>query len=204
MARPFCIVFAGVNGAGKSTFYRTGLWREADMPQRMQRINPDEIVRKQNGNPNDVGDNLRAGREALKRIEQCFSKERSFNQETTLCGRTAVKNIERAHAIGYRVFLYYIGVDSVQTALDRIEHRVSLGGHDIDGAAVRRRYDASISNLARCLDYCEQVAVFDNTVDFASLALWAHGSLAWWGGGSLGGENWLSRAVLDDGLWRRA
>lgn len=24
--RPFYVVFAGVNGAGKSTFYHTGLW----------------------------------------------------------------------------------------------------------------------------------------------------------------------------------
>ena len=38
------VVFAGVNGAGKSTFYCTGLWRTEDMPRTMARVNSDEIV----------------------------------------------------------------------------------------------------------------------------------------------------------------
>ena len=35
--QPVYVVFAGVNGAGKSTFYRTGLWRTEDMPRTMTR-----------------------------------------------------------------------------------------------------------------------------------------------------------------------
>ena len=204
MGRPFYVVFAGVNGAGKSTFYQSGLWQTFEMPVRMLRVNPDEIVRESRSDPHGERVNLQAGREALKRIERNFEKGRSFNQETTLSGHMALKNIKRAHELGYRVFVYYIGVDSAQTALDRIAHRVSLGGHDIDKAAVLRRYSASLSNFARCLDYCEQATVFDNTVAFTCLAEWSHGSLAWWGGGGLGRENWLSRAIRDDAVWQRA
>lgn len=45
MACPTCVVFTGVNGAGKSTFYRAGRRRSADMPQSMVRVNPDELLR---------------------------------------------------------------------------------------------------------------------------------------------------------------
>lgn len=38
--QPVYVVFAGVNGAGKSTFYRTGLWRTEDMPRTMARGTP--------------------------------------------------------------------------------------------------------------------------------------------------------------------
>lgn len=206
MARPFYIVFAGVNGAGKTTFFQSGLWRTEDMPRRMQRVNPDEIARDLRADQDDAGFagmELRAGREARAIIERQFSRGRSFNQETTLSGRLAVRNVMRAHEQGYRVFMYYIGVDSASTALARIEHRVSLGGHDIDEHTVRRRYDSSMANLARCLDYCEQVMVFDNTVDFNCLALWANGALAWWGGSGLAGDNWLFHAITNDELWRR-
>lgn len=33
--QPTFVVFAGVNGAGKSTFYQSGLWRECDADSRI-------------------------------------------------------------------------------------------------------------------------------------------------------------------------
>lgn len=202
MEAPFYIVFAGVNGAGKSTLFETGLWRTRDMPQRMMRVNPDEIVRSSGGDWESPEDNVKAGKEALRRIEACFEKRRSFNQETTLTGHLALKNIKRAKELGYRVFLFYIGVDDLAVALARIQHRVSTGGHGIDGATVERRYRSSLSALARSLDYCDQAFVFDNTKEFSCLAMWQHGTLVWWGGGALG-RNWLADAIADDALWQR-
>lgn len=130
--QPVYVVFAGVNGAGKSTFYRTGLWRTEDMPRTMTRVNSDEIVVAQGGDPASSADQLRAGREAVRLIEECLSRRRSFNQETTLTGHAVLRNMSRAREAGYRVVLYYIGVDTAAVALDRIAHRVAVGGHDID------------------------------------------------------------------------
>ena len=202
MAAPFYIVFAGVNGAGKSTFFQSQLWRTPDMPQRMARVNPDEILRDFGGDWRSASDAMRAGKIALEAIDGHFSRKRSFNQETTLSGRTALKNIKRAHDLGYRVFLYFIGVENAEIAVERIGHRVSVGGHDVDVADVRRRHRTSLANFAKALDYCEQALVFDNTVDFSCLALWSRGTLAWWGGASLA-HNWLADAILDDDLWDR-
>ena len=116
MSAPFYIVFAGVNGAGKTTFYHSGLWKTADMPSRMTRVNPDEIARALKGDRSRARKEFEAGRIARQRIEQCFGKHRSFNQETTLSGHTALKNLVRARDLGYRTFMYYIGVDGVPTA----------------------------------------------------------------------------------------
>ena len=88
MARPLYVVFAGVNGAGKSTFYRTGFWREPGMPRSLARVNSDEIVVEEGGDPRSDADQMRAGREALRRIDACLEGRKSFNQETTLTGRT--------------------------------------------------------------------------------------------------------------------
>ncbi len=72
MARPLYVVFAGVNGAGKSTFYRTGFWREPGMPRSLARVNSDEIVVEEGGDPCSDADQIRAGREALRRIDACL------------------------------------------------------------------------------------------------------------------------------------
>lgn len=75
------ILFAGVNGAGKSVFSQT-------MPEKiagMSRVNIDEIV-KSFGDWRDFNDMKKAASIAVKRINDNFSRGKSFNQETTLCG----------------------------------------------------------------------------------------------------------------------
>ncbi len=49
MTRPFCVVFAGVNGAGNPTLFRSGLWRAEHMPKSMANVNSDEILREHGG-----------------------------------------------------------------------------------------------------------------------------------------------------------
>lgn len=202
MNDPTYIVFAGVNGAGKSTFYHSGLWRQPTMKANMPRVNPDEIVRELGGSDLSDADQIRAGREALRRINKLFDEHRSFNQETTLTGRTALKNIQRAHDDGYRVLLYYIGIASPEKAIERIEHRVKIGGHSIDNQAVRRRYRASLQNLSLVLDLCDEVLVFDNTTEFTAIAQWERGMLSWVGNIKLRAP-WLLKAIFDETLWRQ-
>lgn len=55
----------------------------------------------------------------------------TFNQETTLCGHVILKNIQRAKQDGYLIEMHYVGVDSPETAKQRIAKRVELGGHGI-------------------------------------------------------------------------
>lgn len=80
------ILIAGVNGAGKSTLYYT-----MDSLKNMPRVNTDEIVRTFGDwkNPSDV---IKAGKTAVRRVEEYFAKGVSFNQETTLCGNSEGKN----------------------------------------------------------------------------------------------------------------
>lgn len=202
MERPFYVVFAGVNGAGKSTLYRSNLWRLPEMPERMERVNPDEILLEQGGSWRSAADQLRAGREANRRIGELFRCRQSFNQETTLTGRMASKRIRQACDLGYRVCLNYVGVETEAVALSRIEHRVELGGHDIDPAVVHRRFTESLRSFSLALDSCEQATVYDNTEAFKALAYWKRGALAWWGAGNRS-HRWLFDAMMDELLWRQ-
>ena len=197
---PFYVVFGGVNGAGKTTLYRSGLWRCASMPKSMSRINPDELLRESGGSWQNAKDQKQAGKAALERIEKLFIKQESFNQETTLCGHLALRNIKRAKQLGYRIFLYYVGVSSEEVALERIAHRASLGGHSIDEQVVRKRFSASLENFSHALNYCEQAMVFDNTQEFVQLALWKNATLVWLRNSKSYGT-WLLDAMQSE-TWR--
>lgn len=67
------ILIAGVNGAGKSTLYQT-----IDSLKLMERVNTDEIVRSFGDweSPSDV---MKAGKIAVKKIQNYFEKGISFN-----------------------------------------------------------------------------------------------------------------------------
>ena len=91
------ILIAGVNGAGKSTLYHI-----LDELQEIPRINTDDIVSSFGrwDNPSDV---IKAGKIAVKKIDEYFKEGCSFNQETTLCGRSIIKNINKAKELGYSI-----------------------------------------------------------------------------------------------------
>lgn len=163
------ILFAGCNGVGKSTLYQTN-----DMFREMPRVNMDEIVRDFGSWKNET-DTFKAGKIAVRKIKECFSSGVSFNQEATLCGQSVWKNIQQARQLGYKIEMYYVGVQSVEIAKERIRIRVSRGGHGIPDADVERRFVESINNLKKAVELCDIVEVFDNTESFIRVARYEQG-----------------------------
>lgn len=163
------ILIAGVNGAGKSTLYHI-----LDELQEMPRINTDDIVKSFGrwDNPSDV---MKAGKIAIKMIEEYFQEGCTFNQETTLCGKSILKNIEKAKKLGYSIEVHYVCVDSIEIAKERIRNRVSNGGHGIPDRDVERRYGESIQNITSVLKQCERVTFYDNTDYFKRIAFYYDG-----------------------------
>lgn len=165
------VLIAGVNGAGKSTLYQT-----IDSLKNMPRVNSDEIVR-EFGNWRNSEDVMKAGRIAVGKIKEFFEKGVSFNQETTLCGNSILRNISRARELGYQVEMHYVGVDSVEVAKERIAYRVEHGGHGIPDKDVERRYLESLNKLVRVINLCDLVVLYDNTEAFNRFAVYKKGEL---------------------------
>jgi len=167
------IIIAGVNGAGKSTLYQT-----LDYLKDYDRINTDEIVREFGkwNNPNDV---IKAGKIAVKKINENFENGISFNQETTLCGNSIIRNIKTAKENGYSIELHYVGVESVEIAKKRIAYRVSHGGHGIPDRDVERRYIESFKNLLNILNLCDLAVLYDNSISFKQFAIYRNGRLSY-------------------------
>jgi len=157
------IIFAGVNGAGKSTLYRSNQWVMNEGDEQLPRVNPDEILNEFGGTWSSFSDQIKAGKIALRRIEQHFEQRDSFNQETTLCGRYIKNAIQKAVQLGYEINVIYVGVSSAQIALNRIDYRILFGGHGVDEARVEKRYQETLRNLIEIAPYCSSIRLYDNT-----------------------------------------
>ena len=155
------IIFAGVNGAGKSSLYNDLLVINPKK-QLGERINTDEIV-KEIGDWKRETDQMKAGRIALNKIKKLFEEGISFNQETTLCGNSIIKNIYKAKQLGYKIELYFVSVETPEIAKERIRIRVANGGHGIADSDVERRFIDSRNNLKKTLKICDDIIIYDNT-----------------------------------------
>ena len=153
-------LFAGVNGAGKSTLYNSESLNN-DIKNTI-RINTDEIVR-EIGDWKNNSDQLKAAKIAINLRNECFLYGKSFNEETTLTGKTILKTIERAKELGYELQLFYVGVNSTEIAKERIKSRVEKGGHHIENDIVEKRYYESLKNLKEVISKFDKIQLYDNS-----------------------------------------
>ena len=161
-------IIGGVNGVGKSSF--TGLLKEQRSDLGII-IDVDRITAELGGNA------LAGGKAALKKVQDCIDKGIFFTQETTLSGRKTAATARQVKDLGYCVRLFYIGLDSAEESLSRIENRVKRGGHDIPHDDVIRRFSGRWEAVAKVLPYCDEADFYDNDNGFVLVAEYRNGEL---------------------------
>lgn len=143
MPAPIIYLFAGSNGAGKTTFAKAYLTLLDPIPRF---LNADEIARGLSPlDPSRIS--VSAGKLLLHEVDGCLRKGESFGMESTLSGLGHVKLLKRAKSLGYHIELHYLWLPSPSLAISRIKQRVKKGGHHIPDADVRRRYKRSLLNV---------------------------------------------------------
>ena len=174
---PTYTIFAGANGAGKTSIYKSIYYNEN---KDEKRINTDEMVARI-GSWKDNNLQMKSAREAVKLIKSYISEEISFNQETTLSGKSVLKNIKMAKERGFFIVMNYIGVENPDVAKNRVKIRVSKGGHGIPEDTIERRYHSSLKNLKDAIEICDEINVYDNTQIFKEIINYRDGNLIWKG-----------------------
>ena len=161
-------IIGGINGVGKSSF--TGVLKERSTDLGVI-VDVDRITAELGGNA------LTGGKAALRKIRECIDKGVSFAQETTLSGYKTEATVKQVKDMGYHVRLFYIGLDSAEESISRIENRVKRGGHDIPSDDVVRRFARRWEAVAKVLPYCDEAEFYDNDNGFVLVAKYRNGEL---------------------------
>lgn len=167
-------LFAGVNGAGKSTLYNTQCL-DINIKDSV-RINTDEIVRKI-GNWKNNSDQIKAAKIAVNLRNDCFQYGKSFNEETTLTGKTILKIIDKIKEQGYELQLFYVGLNSSDIAKERVKNRVEKGGHNIENDVIEKRYYESLKNLKKIISKFDKVYLYDNSIKYKNIFLFSDNTI---------------------------
>lgn len=140
---PDVIVIAGPNGAGKSTLAPYLL---RDTLGVLEYVNADTIAEGLSAfAPENAS--FEAGRVMLVRLKELAADRRDFAFETTLATRSYARWLRQLQAEGFRVSLVFLWLRKVETAIERVNARVRLGGHSIPEETIRRRFERGRRNL---------------------------------------------------------
>jgi predicted ABC-type ATPase len=154
-------IISGCNGAGKTTASFTILPELLDC---YEFVNADEIARGLSPfQPEKAA--IEAGRVMLGRINHLLNEHINFAFETTLATKSYKNTILKAQETGYNVTLLFFWLQTVELAKERVQIRVSEGGHNIETETIERRYLNGIRNLFDIyLPIADEVLIFDNSI----------------------------------------
>ncbi len=128
--------------------------------------NPDEAARETMAANPGLGQaeaNAAAWEQGRKMLQRAIDQRLDFTFETTLGGTTMPALLAEAAKRGLEVHVFYVGLDSADTCIERVRQRVRAGGHDISDADVRRRYRHSLINLVKLLPVLTGLRMYDNS-----------------------------------------
>lgn len=152
-------IFAGVNGAGKSTFYYT----HCGKIDYGVRLNTDEILQEKKKDWRSIRNQIDAAKIVLKEQATCLDYGISFNRETTTIGRKTMIMLLTAKEQGYIINLIYIGLENLDLAKKRVLKRVQKGGHGVEAGYIESRYKCAKDNLLQVYKFFNNVEIYDNS-----------------------------------------
>jgi predicted ABC-type ATPase len=157
--RPFLIVLAGVNGAGKSSVL-SGLLVDEGLAW----YNPDRyaaaLVRELGLGLAEA--NGRAWQHGRSLLERAIAGGTNHAFETTL-GGTTITRLLRDAAKTHDLLMLYCGLASPELHIARVAQRVAHHGHPIPDEKIRERWNTSRANLLQLLPVVARLQVFDNS-----------------------------------------
>jgi predicted ABC-type ATPase len=158
---PRLYIIAGPNGAGKSTASKKILpYLKCD-----EFVNADVIASGLSAFNSEAAA-FSSGRIMLERIKYLAENKIDFAFETTLAAKSFLPFVLHCRENGYKIILIYFFLRNIKTALERVDNRVTLGGHSIPHETIKRRFSRSLHNLMNLyLPVADEWIIFDNTFE---------------------------------------
>jgi predicted ABC-type ATPase len=158
------IIFAGPNGSGKSTITKALV--ENPRLFEGEYINADNIAKSLEPEiPDYRARNIKAANIAEERRLTAFREGRAVAFETVMSTPEKVALMTHAKARGYEVTLVFVTTNDPEINVQRVANRVARGGHAVEPAAIRERYQKTMDLLPSAFEHADQIRVFDNSAD---------------------------------------
>lgn len=164
--QPKLFIIAGPNGAGKSSTSKKILgpynleafdW-DAIFWNLFEKFDFDPIIER------SIQD--KASETFEEQIRNCFNKKENFAFETNFHGTNDLLWTHRAIEEGYRTYLIFFQMLSVDHCIQRVKTRVALGGHPISNETIHKRFFDGLKNLGQNYKLFDELRVFNASLEW--------------------------------------
>lgn len=153
------IVIAGPNGSGKSSIVSEC---KIDI-ETGTIINPDNYARSIPGVAEEEKRYILAMEACETLRRQLLENDISFGFETVASRRDKLDFVKEAKKRGYFIDLIFVNAGSPEKCYERIENRVSMGGHGVPKEKVFQRYERVMGYLSEYLGVADHAVLLDNS-----------------------------------------
>ena len=133
-------------------------------------IDPNAIARRLDSE-NPESKRIAAGKEVIKSVKRYIEEGKDFSIETTLAGKNAIRQVQKAKEMGYEVTMFYIALSNVNQNIERVAMRVKNGGHHIPTEDIIRRNTTSFKHLYGYANIIDNLILIDNSEDNGEIVL---------------------------------
>jgi predicted ABC-type ATPase len=161
-ATPRLVIVGGINGCGKTTLARHA---GPELFLGQTAINPDDLTRevvKRLPALEGIAAILVGVERAEKAVWRAIAEGENVAIETVLSSDKFVPVVRAARRRNYHTRLIYIGLPSVELAIERVAQRVASGGHNVPEAKIRSRWSRTHGMFGKMRDEVDDVMVFSN------------------------------------------
>ncbi|MBX3102658.1 MAG: zeta toxin family protein [Bacteroidetes bacterium] len=88
-----------------------------------------------------------------------------FTFETVFSDTSKVDFLKQAKGAGYKIYLYYVCLESAELNVQRVKDRMDMGGHFVPDEKIRSRYQSALNNLVPAFDLADNAYLFDNSIE---------------------------------------
>lgn len=94
---------------------------------------------------------------------QLIESSQKLTFETVMSHHSKIDFLNFANKLGYKSYLYFVGTDSVDINVKRVEERSKKGGHFVSPDKIRSRYLLSMGLLKDAIKSTYRTFIFDNS-----------------------------------------
>lgn len=101
---------------------------------------------------------------------QLLKVNASFTFETVMSHPSKVDILDKAAALSYKTYLYFVTTSEPSVNIERIKSRIKKGGHNVSKDKIIQRFYRSIKLLPKAIKKCDRAFIFDNSTSLTLIA----------------------------------
>jgi predicted ABC-type ATPase len=162
MSSPVLFIVAGPNGSGKSLFSKELTASDFEVFDGDKHMAA--LVKKYPETGSEalwsfINENIFEGEK-----QKAIGSRLNYAFETNFSSADPMKTAREFKKAGYEIHLLFMGLNSLEESIQRVDYRVSKGGHKVSEESIRYNYEFGYKNLYKYVSEFDLVTLFDNGI----------------------------------------